>query len=179
MTPDGVLIFEVPLMSETEDNRDWSDGSYEHIFYPTVSGMEKLFTELPALCFGFESKLQCFGSTYIGFATRDQQTFQRVQPLFSAMTSDPLEGLSPVERRLNLAHHVVHGFKPTAARVTAMPELASVVDANELMRHVLRLWLPDSMQAAQSAYMEQQATNWKAAYDELLKATTPVTPPKG
>jgi SAM-dependent methyltransferase len=172
MTPDGVLIFEVPLMSETEDNRDWIDGSYEHIFYPTVTGMERLFIELPALCFGFESKLQGFGSTYIGFATRDQQTFQRVQSLFSAMASDSLEGLLQVERRLNLAHHLVHGFKPTVARVAAMPELASVADSKELMRQVLRLWLADSMQAAQSA-------NWKAAYDELLKATTPVTPPKG
>lgn len=35
LAPDGVLVFEVPVISENSHNRDWYGGSYEHIYYPT------------------------------------------------------------------------------------------------------------------------------------------------
>ncbi len=172
LKPDGVLIFDVPLMSESEDNRDWLNASYEHISYPTVSGMQRLFSELPAYCRGFESKIRGFSSTYIGLASPDEEAFNHADQLFEAMTAPTLSGLTPAQRCLNLSYHVVHGFDPNYERIAALPEMAKSMDINDLMPHLCRLWLSDSLLAERSAFAEQQAKNWRAAYDQLLRDTT-------
>jgi hypothetical protein len=46
LAPSGVLLFEVPLISATRDDKHWYHGSYEHIFYLTISGLDRLRQEL-------------------------------------------------------------------------------------------------------------------------------------
>ncbi len=52
---DGVLLFEVPLISETSDNTTWFTSSLEHIFYPSEKALRHLIqTELNGCLIGAE-----------------------------------------------------------------------------------------------------------------------------
>lgn len=148
LAPDGVLVFEVPLISETRDNKDWYHSSYEHIFYPTVSGLKRLFGGFAELKFcGFESDINGFSSNYIGAASFDDAAFARAQRLITAMRQTSLGGLDETETRLNLAYHVVHSFRPNAERVHALPALLQVASSPNLLKRLTQLWCDDALLA--------------------------------
>jgi hypothetical protein len=171
LAPRGALVFEVPLISETADNKDWLGGSYEHIYYPTVLGISHLFDYLPGVHWaGFETDIKGFSASYIGIASRDAKTFARTERLLQAMAQETLQGLAVDERRLNLAYNVVHSFRPTPERVLALPDLLEVVATPHLLRRLTQLWHADAVQAANAAYHEQQAANWQAAWHQASKA---------
>jgi len=168
----GALVFEVPLISETADNKDWFGGSYEHIHYPTVAGMRYLFDHLPGVHWaGFESNIKGFSASYLGIATRDAAAFARAERLLQAMVQDTPAGLALDERRLNLAYHVVHSFRTTPERVLALPDLLDVVATPHLLHRLTQLWHSDAVQAANAAYHEQQVANWEAAWRQADTAT--------
>lgn len=134
LAPSGVLLFEVPLISATRDNKHWYHGSYEHIFYPIISRLERLFGSFEGLQFhGFESDIKGFSSSYLGAASYDPEAFARSRTLFQAMHQSSLDGLDETGTGLNLAYHVVHSFRPTAERVLALPTLLAVVHAPNLL----------------------------------------------
>ena len=174
----GVLLYEVPLISKYRDNSDWWNSSYEHIYYPTLSGLERLAGEFPDAHFvGFETDIKGYGSTYIGAFTYDADVFQRVNRVFEAMKGQGLHGLNVLETRANLAYHVVHCFRPSPDRVLALPQLLEVVATPNLLTRLTQLWHADCQRAteveaaeARERWHEQQATNWRRAFEEL-KAT--------
>ncbi len=171
LRPRGVLLFEVPLISDAADNRDWFHGSYEHIHYPTVRGLERLFAGFADMRFlGFESEIAGFSSTYIGAGTRDPKAFGRLLRLFGAMRQPGLEGLDTAETRLNLAYHVVHGVRPTPERIAALPVLFEVAATPNLLRRLTQLWEADRRAAAAAGevaaaaqWHEGQARAWETA----------------
>ncbi|MDQ0034566.1 SAM-dependent methyltransferase [Variovorax boronicumulans] len=172
---DGVLIFEVPLMSYTRDNKDWLESSYEHVYYPTVKGMEALVKEFPDYQFtGFESAIAGYSSTYIGVAARDPQVFSRVAQLFEAMTKPSPAGLSDAETCINLAYNVVHSFNVTADRILALPTLVKHAYSFNLIKRLTQLWHSDRVVADGAAgalesaqWHAQQAKNWQYEWDRL------------
>jgi SAM-dependent methyltransferase len=148
LAPGGVLLLEVPLISATRDNKDWYNGSYEHIFYPTIRGLERLFGSFDGLQFhGFESDIKGFSSSYIGAASYDPEAFARARTLLQAMYQPGLGGLDETGTRLNLAYHVVHSFRPNAERVLALPTLLAVAHTPNLLKRFTQLWYDDSVLA--------------------------------
>ena len=145
LQPDGVLLFELPLVSTDGTKRDWLDSSYEHIYYPTESGIRRLL-ELQAdlhYCL-FQADIRGFNPTIIAVATRNAVLFDRVRHLVAAMTQDGLDGLGDTEMQLNLAFQVVYRFDPTPARILALPELFKVATAPNLLKRLTQLWYADA-----------------------------------
>lgn len=183
LRPQGVILFEVPLVSEHRDNRDWFHSSYEHIHYPTLSGITRLFAAFPDMRFvGFESDIKGFGSTYMGAGARDPEIFARLERLLQAMAQPGLEGLGTTEVQLNLAYHVVHCFRPTPVRIAALPTLLEVAATPNLLKRLTQLWYADSevaaarrqqdeQLAASARWHEGQARAWEQAHAALLKET--------
>jgi SAM-dependent methyltransferase len=178
LAPAGLLLFEVPLISDHRDNSDWFQSSYEHIYYPTVSGLDCLFRAFRDVYFtGFETDIKGYGSTYIGVATRDASMFARAQRLFQATAQPGLDGLDVVETQLNLAYHVVHCFRPTPERVLALPILLDIAATPNLLKRLTQLWYAESVRAVErdvhfnaSGFYEQDARNWQEAYHALAAA---------
>lgn len=165
----GILLFEVPLVSDHRDNSEWFHSSYEHIYYPTRTGIDRLFAEFPAVRFvGFESDIKGYGSTYIGAGTSDPETFERLQRAFDAMMQPSLEGLDETETRLNLAYHVVHCFRPTPARIMALPSLLDGYATPNLIKRLTQLWWADS-------HANVEAQNTVTEYHKLAAALDEAT----
>ncbi|WP_258874555.1 class I SAM-dependent methyltransferase [Cupriavidus taiwanensis] len=168
LKPEGVLIFEIPLMSQTRDNKDWLEGSYEHIYYPTVRGIETLLGTFPGYSFtGFESDIKGYSSTYIGAVASDPGVFARVEHLFRCMRQDTPSGLNEQESNVNVAYQVVHSFRPSPERILALPPLIEKTCSPRLLTHLMQLWYADCTDAANAEWYKTQAANWKASFDNL------------
>ena len=76
LKPDGILIFEVPVVQVAGDI--WYRSSLEHLHYPTESSLEYLFREILRLPLsGPVIDVQDFGCTYIGLTSPDPETARR------------------------------------------------------------------------------------------------------
>jgi SAM-dependent methyltransferase len=172
LKPNGLLIFEVPLVSETADNKDWFHGSYEHITYPTVAGLSHLLNSFPGVFWtGFESQIKGFSASYIAVAARSEAAFARAQRLLGAMSShDDPTTLPLEERQLNIAYRLVHCFEARPELVLALPDLFEVARSKPLLRRLSQIWYADAVKARGAEYYQQQAQNWQAAWNDADKA---------
>jgi glycosyltransferase involved in cell wall biosynthesis/SAM-dependent methyltransferase len=176
----GALIFEVPLISDVRDNTDWYTSSYEHISYPTVRSLERIFSSFPSYQFtGFEAAIAGFGSTYIGLASKDAEIMKECRRLVSVMNQADTSGLSDGDTRLHVAYSVVHAFLPNPDRILKLPLLLAQHSSLALITRITQLWYGDAVRAAQADWHEQQATNWQGSYQKLLAtcASTAVSEP--
>jgi SAM-dependent methyltransferase len=165
---DGILLFEVPLISETEDNSGWLNASYEHIYYPTASGMKRLLGVSGCFTVGFETKIRGFSSSYLAVATRDRVSFERVSSLLDVMKRESPVDLPPHQAALNIAYNLVHRFEPTPDRVLALPKLFETVGYRPALITLLcQSWYADSVKAANNPWLQQQVDNWQLAYRKL------------
>ncbi len=152
LAPSGVLILEVPVISESRSNADWYGSSFEHIFYPTERGLRSLFALFPGVHFtGTETAIAGYSSTYIGLATRDPDRFAELQRLLAAMTADDPAPLTEDDARLNLAYTVLHEFRPTPARIIRLPLLLERYFSPNLGKRLMQLWYGDAVQAVDAA----------------------------
>jgi hypothetical protein len=140
----GILIFEIPLISNTNNNSKWYESSLEHIYYPTVSGIEYLLQqELGVSLVGFEARIVGFASNYIGVVARDSSRLAEIRRTLDAMTSQSLDGLSEEEKVLNLAYNALHRFEPTPEAILALPALFSRVPNPAIFTRMTHLWHTD------------------------------------
>jgi SAM-dependent methyltransferase len=168
LKPEGVMLFEVPLISKTEDNSGWFNGSYEHIYYPTIEGMQRLFETMPDVhARGFETKIKGFSSSFVGLLSRDRTSFDRVSRFLDAMTQETLANLPTQEQAINVAYNLVHRFDPTPERILAFPQLLHLAGATAaLIKIACNLWHGDAVRAANADWQKLQAENWEKAYND-------------
>ncbi len=172
LKPDGALIFEVPLISEVRDNKDWLHGSYEHIYYPTVQSVEALLSNTGDLFhLGFESEIEGYSSTYIGAVTRSAMTFSKLEHLFKIMRQNNLNDLNNDEIILNLSYNVIHSFQSTPERVLALPLLLQNAYSTSLINRLIQLWHSDCTAAESAQWHKTQARNWENVYRESVETT--------
>ena len=151
LAPTGVLIFEVPVISDHRDNADWFNGSYEHIFYPTESGLAALFDGFPGVFFhGFETAIVGYSSTCIGVATKDEARFAEICEMLESMRLEDPTSLTDDRARLNLAFNVVHEFRPSLARIIRLPVLLQRNYSPALGKRLMQLWYTDVYRAGQA-----------------------------
>lgn len=144
LADNGVILFEVPLISATRDNRDWLNGSYEHIWYPTEAALQKLATLFPGVKFaGFECFIEGYSSTYVGAAAVSDGAVQRARALFDAMRFERLEGLSTDDRCLNVAFNLVHSFRSNLQLVENLPRLLERRCNTNLAQRLWERWAAD------------------------------------
>lgn len=141
----GVLIFEVPLISETQDSSVWYRTSLEHIYYPTVSGLTELFRLLGVNLVGFETAVEGFGTTYIGVVTRTPEKKLLADRLINALTTDNIALLSEDEQLINVAFKIVHNFSPTSDGILTLPKLIERGINTKVMSRLTQLWHNDFM----------------------------------
>ena len=147
LKPDGVLIFEVPVISNNLDSSIWYETSLEHIYYPTVSGLTELFRILGVNLVGFESSVNGFGTTYIGIVTRSLRKNQLARKFIDIITETDLSILSEEERSINVAFNIVHSFFPTSDGILALPLLIQRGINNNVMSRLTQLWHNDFVKA--------------------------------
>lgn len=145
LASEGVLIFEVPLISPTADNRVWFTSSLEHVYYPTREGLEFLFETVFGLpLIGRELVIKDYASTFVGLATRSARKHLELGKLLEHLLDTPIAALeSPVERSFRLFFDLVHAAAPTPENVALLTELDAVRVTPEVLYRLATLWRLD------------------------------------
>lgn len=144
--PDGLLLFEVPVMSEVHSNEAWLTSSLEHLYYPTTRSLKELFRQVLQVDLqGGELHIQGYGATFVGFASRDPAVAARAGRTWERLTRTSVPGdLSAAERRARAHLQLVHAAR-TGAEELALVDALPLEDVNAaVLRRFRELWLADA-----------------------------------
>jgi glycosyltransferase involved in cell wall biosynthesis/SAM-dependent methyltransferase len=149
LAPDGVLIFETPLISATHDNSVWFRSSLEHIYYPTIEGLDHLFQDVFALpLIGCEVVIKNYASTFVGLATRNAEKHRHLAAWFPHLLDTPIPALeSREERSFRLYFDLVHAAAPTQDNVSLLADLHVEQVTRPLLHRLAALWKTDLTRA--------------------------------
>ena len=166
--PDGVLVFETPLISAEGDNTAWFTSSLEHVYYPSEAALRRLFEgELGAGLAGSEIAIAGYASTFIGMASRNPQRASALGPMYRRLALGPIEELNGSEERLfRLLLDVVHAGKTNPGHLALADGLPWGEVNPELLRRMVELWKRDQkrLEASSSALESvEEARDWHAA----------------
>jgi glycosyltransferase involved in cell wall biosynthesis/SAM-dependent methyltransferase len=163
----GVLLFEVPLMSPIHDNTVWFTSSLEHVWYPSEKGLRHLVTtELGAQLLGVELHITGYGSTYVGLVFRETADEQAIRGLAARVLLREVEPISAEEAAARMELHLVHGATTTIADVGALATLPSATLNPQLLRRLVELWQADLNQLGLVRAEIQQAAAREQKFEE-------------
>jgi hypothetical protein len=96
LKPDGILVFEVPLIRAPDDI--WLRTSLEHIHYPTERSLRYLFEEVLGLeHWGAVVEVQDFSCIYVGVTSRLRENAAALRARMQHLTEAPPGSLAPEE----------------------------------------------------------------------------------
>lgn len=141
LKPDGVLIFEVPLVSEFNSNFTWFNTSLEHLYYPTTRSIKYLFgEELNIPMVGGELIIRDYASTFIGIVTPCAASACRIKKLYNRIMFEEPSKLPKDERRVQLLLKVIHAADAKPEHIPFVPELFQYDQLPPFLSRCLDLW---------------------------------------
>jgi SAM-dependent methyltransferase len=164
LRPDGILLFEVPLITAKDDV--WFRSSLEHIHYPTERSLQYLFSEVLGLTLvGSAVEIQDYGYVYVGLTSLSTEVSTEVGKHFRRLTSSPPNSLSDDEVHFRWLFDLIHAASATAEILSILPRLRPQ-DLNSLsLRRMCDLWSAHERRLeAIAAYLPEveKARDWHA-----------------
>lgn len=168
---DGVLIFEVPLMSAVHDNTVWLTSSLEHIWYPSEQALRHLIeTELGAELVGAEVFITGYASTFIGLVFGKVADGQAIRELAARVLLRYAEPSSADEAVARMLLHLVHAATATHDDIGVLATLPSTLINPQLMRRFAEQWQADLWRLGLARAEIQHADLASAAFEQRLVA---------
>jgi O-antigen biosynthesis protein len=141
---DGVLLFEVPVMSEQSSNQAWLNSSFEHIYYPTEASIRYIVEErLNRHLVGAELVVKGYASTYAGAVTKSAQGAKRFEAVFSRLLDADDVSLSKDETIARLHLRLMHMAQSSEASVSDINTLQSEQLSEPIVARIVQLWTFD------------------------------------
>jgi O-antigen biosynthesis protein len=179
LKPCGILIFEVPLVSENQPNDTWFSTSLEHIYYPSENGIRTLFDEqLKVPMIGVEFVIRDYASTFVGVAMGRDVDSEKVAEVFRRVFFGRLSELTLAERRVQLILNIVHGANSTTENIEYVSELIGAPHSTPFLSRFLSIWRSDVLRLSSKTaglneielakiWHSKNASNWEMAHLEI------------
>jgi Glycosyltransferase len=144
MKEDGILLFEVPIMSEHGSNEAWLNSSFEHIYYPTEPAIRHVVEKrLNCRLVGAELVVKDYASTYVGTVTKSAERAKRFEGVFTRLLSTPYLSLSNDETIARLHLRLLHMAQSSEASVNDIKFLESGHFTEPVVARIVQLWIFD------------------------------------
>jgi SAM-dependent methyltransferase len=176
--PNGLLLFEVPIISASGGSDMWFRSSLEHIHYPSEGSLQYLFRDVLNLqLVGAVVPIKDFACTYIGLTSKSGSVIeaagQRLERLFQGRPAD----LLPDESRVRWLLDVIHAGN-ASPEVLALSEHLADQDLNpHFRRRVFDLWRATELRSSSLEHYLHEvegARDWHAAQvkkrDDIIAA---------
>jgi len=167
LRPDGILIFEVPVISGQHDSSEWFRSSLEHIHYPSETSLRFLFEEIGGhRLIGSEVAIHEFAPTYAGLVPKRPEDIDSLRNRFQGLTQTPARTLvQPEEKRFRWLFELVHAAQvsPDVLELLRDEDLRAFSPA--LRERLLDLWIAHARRTQSiAAYLTEveQARDWHA-----------------
>jgi SAM-dependent methyltransferase len=168
LQPDGILIFEIPLIRTKDDV--WFRSSLEHLHYPTERSIQYLFNTILGLdLYGSAVEAQDWGSIYVGMTSKSRNLSQECGARFETLIAAPVQSLSPGEARFRCLFDLIHAAKTGAETLSTLPFLAQQDLTPLTLRRIAELWTAREKRLAEiEPYLREveRARDWHAAESE-------------
>lgn len=140
LKPDGILVFELPLIHAAGDV--WYRSSLEHLHYPTRSSIEFLFREMLHLSLtGAVIDVPDFGGIYIGLTSPGLETARRAGAEFLRLTSADPASLCGEEIRFRWRLDLMHAGR-SSPEILSLHRHLKPEDWNPFtLRRLFDLWV--------------------------------------
>lgn len=162
LAPDGVFIFEVPLISDTHDNTNWYTSSLEHIYYPTEAGLHYIFEKVfgwPLIGGEVVIRQQC--STFVGLVSNSKQTHDELTHLYASILDGPIAKLSSQqEQTLRFLFEVVHAATTNSESLALLPRIDPTVLTPGVLERLSALWQLDR---------QEHGIHWRQEVERLTE----------
>ena len=184
LKPDGILIFEVPVVQFVGDI--WYRSSLEHLHYPTKSSIEYLFREILHLPLtGTVIEVPDFGCIYIGLTSLDLETARRAGNEYLRLTTADPALLQGDQARFRWLLDLMHSAK-SCPEILALYRYVKPEDLSApSLRRLFELWgyREEKLKSGETylreveqakVWLEEQAQRWEqvsAQRQEALAAS--------
>jgi SAM-dependent methyltransferase len=170
LKPEGVLVFEVPLIRSETDI--WFRSSLEHIHYPTEPSLRRLFEDILGLHLTASAvEVPAWGHIFVGLASRSRDAAQRAGERFHRALTAPPASLTQVEGRFRGLFDLMHAARVTPELLAAFPEFVPDGLSRQLVRRTFSLWAArEQWWAARQQAREQTWGQTLAARGQMLAA---------
>lgn len=155
LKPDGILIFEVPLVQFAGDI--WYRSSLEHLHYPTKSSIEYLFREILHVSLtGSVIQVQDFGGTYIGVTSPGAEAALQAGSEYRRLTTADPARLEGSEARFRWYLDLMHAAQSTPEILALYRHLGPQDRTAASLQRLVTLWtLREEKLANASVYLSQ------------------------
>jgi hypothetical protein len=145
---DGLLLFEVPLLSENDTSDPWLRTSLEHIHYPTERSLRYLFDRVLGLeLVGSKVLIHRFGQTFVGLAAKSAEAMKDAGKGFDRCIRTSPDQLTADEARVRCLFGVLHAAD-TSPGMLGLCRFLTPSDLNPLaVRRLADLWKADVLSA--------------------------------
>jgi 2-polyprenyl-3-methyl-5-hydroxy-6-metoxy-1,4-benzoquinol methylase len=145
---DGLLLFEVPLLSENDTSDPWLRTSLEHIHYPTERSLRYLFERILGLeLVGSSVPIHRFGRTFVGLAAKSAEAMKDAGKMFDRCIRTSPDRLTAGEARVRCLFGVLHAAE-TSPEMLGLCRYLTPSDLNPLtVRRLVDLWKVDVLSA--------------------------------
>jgi glycosyltransferase involved in cell wall biosynthesis/SAM-dependent methyltransferase len=141
---DGILLFEVPVMSDESSNEAWLNSSFEHIYYPTEASIRHIVEErLNCYLVGSELVIKDYASTYVGAATKTAEGAKQLEAIFARLLGADDSSLSKDETLARLHLRLLHMAQSSEALVSDINHLDSSHLTEPVVARIVQLWTFD------------------------------------
>ena len=152
LQPDGILLFEVPLISAQHPSDVWFKSSLEHVYYPTEGSLryliERVF-KLPLI--GGEVVISDYASTFVGMVPKNASRGTDLAKEYRRLTSYPIEGLKNAEeRRFRFLFDCLHAARLTPAHLRLLDSIQPSEISPAFLGRLADLWRRDTERLTES-----------------------------
>ena len=159
LRPNGLLLFEVPLIRMTNDI--WFRSSLEHLHYPTERSLHYLFDNVLGLRLtGAVVEVEDYGCIYVGLTSPSLDVSQEAGTHFERLITAPPSELTHKETRFRWLFDLIHAAKASAETLGIPPPLDQETVNPLILRRIIQLW----------ASRERRFENFRRQLSEVEKA---------
>ncbi len=141
LRPGGIMLFEVPLMSDTADNTTWLTSSLEHVWYPTERALHHLLATQPGVTLhGRELPVAGYASTFVGVVVRDADDTPELRATLDRILFRTAPPLAEAEVRAATLLHLIHAATADLESIAGLERLRPEDLNPPLIRRLSQLW---------------------------------------
>lgn len=179
LKPDGVMLFEIPLISTEKPNNTWYTSSFEHVYYPTVQAIERLFhRELDCSMLGKEIWIEQYAAPFVGLAARERNSIERYAERWQRIINAKGQPQAERERRARAFLHTIHAANSDPDMLGCLGSLHLDDFNTNLRERLIALWKRDvgQLQQIETArdYHAEQVMNWQRVAEQSSSNFTEV-----
>jgi SAM-dependent methyltransferase len=168
LKPDGLLVFEVPLIRSSGDV--WFRSSLEHLHYPTEESLSYLFDQVLHLpLWGMPAEARDFGWVYVGVTSNSKEVLDALRVRLDHLFKGKSTSLTSRERRFRCLFDLIHLSNSNPETVALLQSLEPADLSPQLLDRLAIVWAASETRWSYVSEQLEEARKARDWRDEIIR----------